>query len=66
MGAYTEAKGETIASYIGFGGRELPEYVIMVKIWEEGKHLEGERDALPIFDEISNFVQNYFKIKPKV
>lgn len=65
-GAYTEAKGETIASYIGFGGRELPEYVIMVKIWEEGKHLEGERDALPIFDEISNFVQNYFKIKPKV
>lgn len=68
-GAYV--MDETKATYIGFGtsgnaeDSDLPEYVIMVKIWEEGKRIEGERDALPIFDEISNFMQNYLKIKPK-
>ena len=68
-GAYV--MDETKATYIGFGtsgnaeNSDLPEYVIMVKIWEEGKRIEGERDALPIFDEISNFMQNYLKIKPK-
>lgn len=68
-GAYV--MDETKATYIGFGtsgnssDSDLPEYVIMVKIWEEGKRIEGERDALPIFDEISNFMQDYLKIKPK-
>lgn len=64
-GAYS--LDETVASYVGFGGvnQELPEYVIMVKIWEEGKRIEGERDAMPIFDEMSNYMQNYLKIEPK-
>ena len=64
-GAYS--LDETVASYVGFGGasQELPEYVIMVKIWEEGKRIEGERDAMPIFDEISNYMQSYLKIEPK-
>lgn len=58
---------ETVASYVGFGGSaaELPEYVIMVKIWEEGKRIEGEKDAMPIFDEMSNYMQKYLKIEPK-
>jgi cell division protein FtsI/penicillin-binding protein 2 len=66
-GKYSDAMGETIASYVGFGGTEgeLPEYLIMVKIWGEGKHLEGERDAMPLFDSISNYLQTYLKIKPK-
>jgi cell division protein FtsI/penicillin-binding protein 2 len=65
---YSEAAtGETIANYVGFGGAEgeLPEYVIVVKIWGEGHHFEGERDALPMFDTISNYMIDYLKIKPK-
>ncbi len=64
---YSEATGETIASYVGFGGTEgeLPEYVIMVKIWGDGYHFEGERDAMPMFDTLSNFMIDYLKIKPK-
>lgn len=62
---------QTLATYVGFGsagdenGADMPEYVIMVKIWEDGKKIEGETDAAPIFDEISNYLQDYLKIKPK-
>ena len=61
---------ETQATYIGFGGSgndetELPEYVIMVRIWEEGKAFDGQSHALPIFDTISNYMQDYLRIKPK-
>ena len=57
---------ETVASYIGFGGTEgeLPQYVIMVKIWEEGEKIEGEKDAMPLFDKLSNITIDYLKIKP--
>ncbi len=69
-GSYSEATmaGETIASYVGFGGTEgeLPEYVVMVKIWGDGQHLEGERNAMPIFDDISNYLIDYLRIRPKV
>lgn len=61
---------ETQATYIGFGGAgsdesELPEYVIMVRIWEEGKAYDGQSHALPIFDTISNYMQDYLRIRPK-
>ncbi len=62
---------QTLATYVGFGsagdenGADMPEYVIMVKIWEDGKRIEGEKDAAPIFDELSNYLQDYLKIKPK-
>ncbi len=63
-GAYTF--DETVGNYIGFGGAngELPEYVIMVKIWGEGLKMEGEKDAMPIFNEISSYMIDYLKIKP--
>ncbi len=63
-GAYTF--DETIGGYVGFGGAEggLPEYVIMVKIWGEGLKMEGEKDAMPIFNEMSNYMIDYLKIKP--
>ena len=66
-GSYSDAMGETIASYVGFGGTEgeLPAYVIMVKTWAEGQHMEGEKHAMPIFDSLNNYTQNYLKIKPK-
>lgn len=58
---------ETVGSYVGFGGAEgeLPEYLIMVKIWEEGKKFEGGRDAAPVFDSLSNYLQEYLKIRTK-
>ena len=64
-GAYTF--DETTGSYIGFGGTEgeLPEYVIMVKIWEGGQTLEGTADALPLFNVLSDVVIDHLEIKPK-
>ena len=63
-GAYSFA--ETTGNYIGFGSSvgELPEYVIMVKIWGEGLKMEGEKDAMPIFDEMSAYMIDYLKLKP--
>ena len=57
---------ETVASYIGYGGTEgkLPEYVIMVKIWEKGQKIEGEKDAMPLFDKLSAITLDYLKIRP--
>lgn len=56
---------ETVGSYVGFGGAEgeLPEYVIMVKIWGEGKTLGGG-DAQTLFDKMSNYMIDYLEIKP--
>ena len=64
-GAYTF--DETTGSYVGFGGTEgeMPEYVIMVKIWEEGKKLEGTAHALPLFNELSEVVIEHLQVRPK-
>ncbi len=64
-GAYDDSFAELIGSYIGFIGPsdQLPEYVIMVKMWGEGKSI-GSGDAMGLFDELSNFAINYLKIKP--
>ncbi|MFV0485198.1 MAG: peptidoglycan D,D-transpeptidase FtsI family protein [Candidatus Saccharimonadales bacterium] len=64
-GNYTSDK--TIASMVGFGGANddsLPQYVVMVRV-EGDKLLWGSVDAEPIFTEISNFMLEYLKIKPK-
>ena len=57
---------ETIGNYVGFGGatQDKPEYVIMVKIWGDGVKMEGERDAMPLFDKMSAYMIDYLKIKP--
>ena len=61
---------ETAATYIGYGGAgnsaetAEPEYVVMVRIWEQGKAFEGQLHALPMFDKISNYMQEYLRIKP--
>lgn len=57
---------ETIATYIGYGARsetDYPEYVIMTKVWEDNRRLDGGMDAKPIFDEISQFMVNYLKMR---
>lgn len=65
-GAYDDTMSETVGTYIGFVGPEgeLPKYVIMVKMWGEGQHLDGEI-AINLFDSLSNYLIDYLKIKPK-
>lgn len=63
-GVYSDE--ETVATYLGFGGsKDRTEYVIMVQVSGEGRILTGARDALPIFTDISNWLLDYLKIKPK-
>ena len=64
-GAYDNTMSNLVGSYIGFVGPEgeLPKYVIMVKMWGEGKALSGG-EAQDLFDSLSNYVIKYLKIKP--
>ena len=57
---------ETVATYVGFGGTdgELPAYVIMIRVWEEGKKAGGDTAALPVFNALSRVVQDYLRIRP--
>lgn len=66
-GRYSDPNGETTATYLGFGGTEgeLPKYVIMVKIWGEGKHAESG-EAKDIFDKLSDITIDNLKIKPRL
>jgi len=59
---------ETIATYVGFGGTEGedPEYLIMVRVWEENKKAAGDAHALPVFNTLKTEVQDYLKIKPGI
>ncbi len=56
---------ETIASYLGFGGVDRPEYVIMVAVYGKDRVFQGARDASPIFTEMSNWMIDYLKLQPK-
>ena len=55
-------KNEAIATYVGYGGKELPEYLIIARIGGEGKSMEGAVDAGPIWTEISNFLVRYMGV----
>ena len=64
-GAYDDTYSELVGSYIGFVGSagEMPQYVIMTKMWGKGQSV-GSGDAMSLFDSLSNFVINYYKLKP--
>ena len=57
--------GQTIATYLGFGGDSAPKYVIMVQVSGKNKNLGGGDDANPIFTDISNWMIDYKKLQPK-
>jgi cell division protein FtsI/penicillin-binding protein 2 len=62
----TYADDETIATYLGYGGsEEQSNYVIMVQLSGDHKELQGARDALPVFTDISNWMIDYLKLQPK-
>jgi len=57
---------ETIGTYLGFGGSESKsEYVIMVRVAGDNMNLQGNKDAMPIFTDISNWMLDYMKLQPK-
>ena len=64
-GAYDDTFSSLVGSYMGFLGpnNELPQYVVMVRMWGEGQAV-GSGDAMDLFDSISNYMIDYFKIKP--
>lgn len=64
-GAYTQS--ETESTYIGYGGVDRPEYVIMVRVAAPGKglNLEGGLHAGPIFTDVSNRMIDYMKLAPR-
>lgn len=66
-GAYDDTMSETVGTYIGFIGPsgELPQYVIMVKMWAEGQYLDGTMVS-NLFDDVSNYLIDYLKIRPGV
>lgn len=57
--------GQTIGTYIGFGGDSKPRYVIMVQVSGKGENLAGGQDAMPIFTDISDWMIDYLKLQPK-
>ena len=63
-GNYSET--ETIGSYVGFGGKDKPEYVIMVRV-DDARNggYSGSAAAAPIFTELSNWMLDYLQIQPK-
>lgn len=58
---------QTIGTYLGFGGEKgkTPRYVIMVQVSGKNMNLEGGRDAMPIFTDVSNWMIGYLKLEPK-
>lgn len=56
---------ETQGTYIGFGGAEgeLPAYVVMVRIWEEGKLATGTH-GYTLFNALKDVVHQHLKIAP--
>jgi cell division protein FtsI (penicillin-binding protein 3) len=58
---------QTVGTYLGFGGArdEPPKYVIMVQVSGKNMNLVGNRDAMPIFTDISNWMIDYMKLPPK-
>lgn len=56
---------ETVGTYLGYGGGDTTEYVIMVRVSGRNKVLQGALHALPIFTDMSNWLLDYLKIQPK-
>ena len=64
-GAYDDTFAELIGSYIGFiaPSGEMPQYVIMTKMWGEGASIASS-EALDLFSSLSNYLIDYYKIQP--
>ncbi len=58
---------QTVGTYLGFGGDDSgPKYVIMVQVSGKNMNLEGNKHAMPIFTDISNWLLGYYQLQPRV
>ena len=56
---------QTDGTYLGFGGtKSESKYVIMVQVSGKGMNLEGNRHAMPIFTDLSNWLLEYYQLQP--
>ncbi len=56
---------QTIGTYLGFGGtRAETKYVIMVQVSGKGMNLEGNKHAMPVFTDLSNWLLEYYQLQP--
>lgn len=56
---------QTVGTYLGYGGNDTPRYVIMVQVSGKGLNMQGNKHAMPIFNDISNWMIDYLKLQPK-
>ncbi len=57
---------QTIGTYLGFGGDDSSaKYVIMVQVSGKNMNLEGNKHAMPIFTDISNWLLGYYQLQPR-
>lgn len=62
-GKYTS--DHTVGSYLGFGGGERPEYVIMIRMDDaQGGVFAGSNAAMRAFTAMSNWLITYLNVKP--
>ena len=64
-GQYSDSN--SIGTYIGYGGTDKPQYVIMVRV-QDSKLTSGYAGTVaagPIFNELSNWMLSYLEIPPK-
>lgn len=62
-GKYTD--DNSIGSYLGFGGNQTPQYVIMVQVKDsKAAGYAGTTAAGPIFGDVSNWLLDYLQIVP--
>ena len=57
---------ETIATYVGFGARDentMPQYIVLTKFWEKNRQLTGENHAMPVFNEMSEYLMDYLQLR---
>lgn len=62
MGTYDP--DETIASFVGYGPAEDPQFVILVRIDRPQVHQLGAEVAAPVFKNIAQWLLTYMKIPP--
>lgn len=57
---------QTVGTYLGFGGTDNDtKYVIMVQVSGKNMNLEGNKHAMPIFTDLSNWLLGYYQLQPR-
>lgn len=57
---------QTVGTYLGFGGTDAEaKYVIMVQVSGKNMNLEGNKHAMPIFTDLSNWMLGYYQLQPR-